>query len=160
VLAAKAIVISVAVFVVGLIASFATFFIVQPIQRGNGFEPPSYPHPSLADEPVLRAVVGSALFLAVLALLSLAVGAILRRTAGAVTLVIALVVVPQVLGVVLSVGVTSWVQRLTPTAGLAIQQTRDRFDTAIGPWAGFGVLCAYAAVALGAAYWLLRRRDA
>jgi ABC-type transport system involved in multi-copper enzyme maturation permease subunit len=58
------------------------------------------------------------------------------------------------------VGVTRWVQRLTPTAGLAIQQTRDRFDTAIGPWAGFGVLCAYAAVALGAAYWLLRRRDA
>jgi hypothetical protein len=45
-------------------------------------------------------------------------------------------------------------------AGLAIQQTRLRFDTAIGPWAGLGVLCGYAAVALVAALWLLRRRDA
>jgi ABC-type transport system involved in multi-copper enzyme maturation permease subunit len=53
-----------------------------------------------------------------------------------------------------------WLNRATPLAGLALQQTRDRFDNAIGPWGGFGVLCAWAAVALGLAYWQLRRRDA
>ncbi len=160
VLGAKAVVVGVSVFAVGLIASVAAFFLSQPIQRGNGFAPPAYPSPSLADAPVLRAVVGTALFLAVLALFSLGVGAILRRTAGAIAFVIGLVVVPQVVASVLSVDATTWVQRITPIAGLAIQQTRHRFDTAIGPWAGFGVLCAYAAVALGVGFLLLRRRDA
>jgi hypothetical protein len=145
------------VFVAGLAASLVAFFLAQPIQRSRGFEPPSYPHPSLSDGPVLRAVVGTALFLAVLALFSLGAGAILRRTAGAITLVIGLVVVPQLVTSVLSVDATRWVQRVTPIAGLAIQQTRHRVDTAIAPWAGLGVLCAYAAVALAAALWLLRR---
>jgi ABC-type transport system involved in multi-copper enzyme maturation permease subunit len=160
VLAAKAIVVAGPVFVAGLIASVAALFLSRPIQRGNGFVPPGYPDPSLADEPVLRAVVGTALFLAVLAVFSLAIGVILRRTAAAVTLVIGLVVVLPVVALVLSVGAADWVKRITPIAGLAIQQTRHRPDTVIGPWAGFGVLCAYAAVALGVAFWLLRRRDA
>jgi hypothetical protein len=30
----------------------------------------------------------------------------------------------------------------------------------ISPWAGIGVVLAYAAVALGLAWWRLRRRDA
>jgi ABC-type transport system involved in multi-copper enzyme maturation permease subunit len=160
VLAAKAIVAAGVVFVAGLIASVAAFFLSMPILRANGFAPSAYPSPSLADEPVLRAVVGTALFLAVLAVFSLAVGAILRRTAAAITFVIGLVVVPQVVASVMSVDATTWVQRITPIAGLAIQQTRHRPDTVIGPWVGFGVLCAYAAVALGLALWLLRRRDA
>jgi ABC-type transport system involved in multi-copper enzyme maturation permease subunit len=45
-------------------------------------------------------------------------------------------------------------------AGLAIQQTRDRFDDVIGPWPGIAVLGAWVAVALVAAVVLLRRRDA
>jgi ABC-type transport system involved in multi-copper enzyme maturation permease subunit len=160
VLAAKAIVLAGAVFVTGLIASVAALYLSRPIQRGNGYVPPAYPDPSLADEPVLRAVVGTALFLAVLAVFSLAVATVLRRAAAAVTLVIGLVVVVPVVVSVLSVDATTWIQRTTPIAGLAIQQTKHRFDTAIGPWAGLGVLCAWAAVALGLAFWQLRRRDA
>lgn len=161
VLAAKAVVLGASTFVTGLVASFAAFYVALPILRGNGFKPPAYPTPSLSDGPVLRAVVGTALALAVLALFGLGLGTIMRRSAGPITLVIALVVIPSILAGLLPLTVEKWVTRLTPLAGFAIQQTQmDRFDVWIGPWAGFGVLCAYAAAALGAAFWLLRRRDA
>jgi ABC-type transport system involved in multi-copper enzyme maturation permease subunit len=161
VLLAKAIVISAAVFLAGLVASFAAFFLAQPGLRRHGFQPPAYPHPSLADPTVLRALVGAALFLAVLAVFSLGVGLILRRSARAITLVVGLVLVPQIVAsFVPSFEVEKWIYRLTPAAGVAIQQTRVRFDTAITPWGGFAVLCAYAAAALVVAVWLVRRRDA
>lgn len=160
VLAAKAIVVGGTVFVAGLIASLVAFLITQPALHANGYEPPAYPYPSLADGPVLRAVVGTALFLAVLALLSLAIGMIRRRTVGAIILVLVLIVVPQIVAPVLSLNAELWVYRLTPAAGLAIQRTRDRFDSAIPPWGGFAVLCGYLAVALAIAAWQLRKRDA
>jgi hypothetical protein len=161
VLAAKAVVLGAAVFLAGLAASTGAFFLAQPGMRRNGYEPPAYPHPSLSDGPVLRAVVGTALFLAVLAVFSLGVGTILRRSARAITLVVALVVVPQVVAsAVTSFEVAKWINRLTPVAGLAIQHTTERFGTAISPWAGFGVLCAYTVVALAVGWLLLRRRDA
>jgi len=159
VLAAKAVVLGLAVFTVGLFTALAALVLTRPIQRRNGFEAPAYPDPSLADPRVLRAVIGTALFLAVLALFALGVGTVLRRAAGAITLVIALVVVPSIIGAFLPMNTELWLNRTTPLAGLAMQQTRDRFDNAIGPWAGLGVLCAWAAVALGLAYWQLRRTD-
>jgi ABC-2 family transporter protein len=160
VLAAKALIVAATTFAAGLVASLAAFFLAQPILRGNGYRPPAYPAPSLSDGPVLRAVVGTALVLAVLALIGLGLGTILRRSAGPITLVIAVIVVPSIVSGLLPFTVEKWLQRLTPLAGLAIQQTRDRFDNYIGPWAGFGVLCAYAVVVMGAAFWLQRRRDA
>jgi ABC-type transport system involved in multi-copper enzyme maturation permease subunit len=160
VLVAKAIVLAGAVFAAGLAASFAAFFLTQPLARSRGYEPPAYPHPSLADGPVLRAVVGTALFLALMALVGLAIGTILRRSAGAITLILALVLVPAIAAGFLPIEAEQWVNRLTPLAGLAVQQTRERFDNAIGPWPGVGVLCAYVVVVLVAAVWSLRRRDA
>jgi ABC-type transport system involved in multi-copper enzyme maturation permease subunit len=160
VLAAKAVIVGATTFAVGLVASVAALYLALPVMRGNGYRPPAYPTPSLSDGPVLRAVVGTALVVAVLALIGLGLGTILRRSAGPVTLVIAAIVVPSIVSGLLPFSVEKWLQRLTPLAGLAIQQTRDRFDNYIGPWAGFGVLCAYAAVILGAAFWMLRRRDA
>jgi ABC-type transport system involved in multi-copper enzyme maturation permease subunit/regulation of enolase protein 1 (concanavalin A-like superfamily) len=160
VLAAKAIVLAGTVFAVGLAASIAAFFLAQPFQRENGFAPPAYPHPALTDPTVLRAVVGTALFLAVLAVFSLGVATILRGTAGAIVLIFALLIVVPIVASVTSVAATTWVNRATPIAGLAIQQTTTLTETAIGPWAGFSVLCGYAAAALGCAAWLLRKRDA
>lgn len=160
VLAAKALVLGGTVFVVGLIASLASFFLSQPIARSRGYVPPAYPSASLLDGPVLRAVIGTALFLAVLAVFSLGIGTIRRRTVGAIIAVLAVIVIPQLVAPILSLNAELWINRLTPVAGLAIQQTRERFDTAIAPWAGFAVLCAYAAVALGFAMCQLRKRDA
>jgi regulation of enolase protein 1 (concanavalin A-like superfamily) len=158
--AAKAVVVGAVAFAAGLVASVTAFFATQPTLHRNGFRPPAYPYASLADGPVLRAVVGTGLLLAVIALFSFGVGTVLRRSASSITLIVALVILPQLILSNLSLDAQKWVNRLSPMAGLAIQQTQHRFDTAIAPWAGFAVTCGYAAVALGAAFWLLRRRDA
>ena len=66
----------------------------------------------------------------------------------------------------------SWLLRVTPAAGFAVQQTIPKYHQVIsaylpstgyfplGSAAGFAVLCGYTAVALGLAVVLIRRRDA
>jgi ABC-type transport system involved in multi-copper enzyme maturation permease subunit len=160
VLAAKALVLAVAAFAAGLTAAVVAFFVTYPILRDNGYRAPDYAQPSLWAPLSIRAVVGTALVMAIVAVFSLGVGALLRRTAAAVSVVIALVVLPRIIGAFLPVTAEMWINRITPLAGLSIQQTRDRFDYAIGPWQGLAVLCAWAVAALALAGWSLRRRDA
>lgn len=159
VLLAKALLLGGVVFACGLAAGVASLFIARPIQRDHGYVPPFYPDPSLTDGTVLRALFGTAAFLALMALLGLGLGAILRRTAGAVVVVLALAVVPGIASSLLPLEGEKWVQRVTPLAGLAMQQTRERWDNWVSPWPGFVVACAYAALALAAAVLLIRRRD-
>jgi hypothetical protein len=92
----------------------------------------------------------------------------LRRSAPAVAAGIVLLVLPGILGSQSG----NWLMRFTPTAAFAIQATLPRSGLVtssytppngyfpIGPWAGLAVLAAYTAAALGAAAWLVRRRDA
>jgi len=160
VLAAKSIVLAAVAFVTGVAAAVPAFLISQPLLRENGFAPPAYPKVSLTDGPVVRAVLGTGLVLALLAVLALALGALLRSSAAAITLVIAVVLVPLIIGPFLTLGGEAWLKRITPGAGMAIQQTRERWDDAIGPWAGIAVLSGWVAVVLIAAVVQLRRRDA
>lgn len=169
VLAAKAVVIGVLAFVAGLAAAAVAVPLGEHILRANGNA--IYPVSTLTE---LRVVVGTAALLAVVAVLALAVGSMLRRSAGAVTLVVAAIVLPYILAVayVLPAGPAQWLLRLTPAAGFAIQQSLTRYPQVsagytpangffpLAPWAGFAVLCAYTAVTLGLAIQLLRRRDA
>ncbi|MEU8120705.1 ABC transporter permease subunit [Spirillospora sp. NPDC049024] len=155
VLAAKAVVAGLAALAAGLAAAVGSVLLAGPVQRSHGLATPS-----LANGTVLRAVLGTAALLAVIAVFSLAVAVIVRRSAPAITIVLLLLLVPQIVATGLPLSAARWLERLTPAAGFAIQQTVARFDRAIDPWAGFGVLCAYTAVALAAAAWLLRRRDA
>ncbi|MEU5107405.1 MULTISPECIES: ABC transporter permease subunit [unclassified Streptomyces] len=160
VLAAKAVVLAGTVFPMGLAAAVTTLLLTRPIQRRNGMGPPVNPDPSLSDPTVLRAVVGTAATLALVALLSLGVGVLLRRTAGAVILLFGVFLVVPIVAQVSSVDVNNWVNRATPIAGLAIRQTMHLLGDSTSPWGGFAVLCGYTAVALGAAFWVQGRRDA
>jgi len=174
VLAAKAIVVGATTFVVGLVASFASVLLALPILRANGLAPPMFQVPSLSDGPVLRAIAGTAAVLALLAVLGLAAGAILRRSPGAIIVVAVPLLIPQLIAGALPLAAARWLMLATPAAGISIQQTTaQRYDFVrssiclpedgcftTGPWVGFGVLCAYTAVALAAGFWLLRRRDA
>jgi ABC-2 family transporter protein len=155
----KAVVVGVAALVAGSVACVASFLVARPVLHGNGYVAPAYPPLSLTDGTVLRAVGGGAAFLTLLALMSLGVGAIVRRTAGAISVALGLVLVPSILTGVLPVEVGKWVTRLTPSAGLAIIETAPPDDAAIGPWAGLGVAAAYAVGTLLVAMWLTRRRD-
>jgi ABC-type transport system involved in multi-copper enzyme maturation permease subunit len=169
VLAAKAIVIGSVTFVAGLAGAAAAVPLGVHILRSNG----NYIYP-VSTLTGLRVVAGTAALLAVAAVLALAVGAVLRRSAGAVTAVIVAIVLPFLLAVanVLPAGATDWLLRLTPAAAFAIQQPLPRYPQVswaytvvdgyypLAPWAGFAVLCGYAALALILAVFLLRRRDA
>ncbi|TMQ90249.1 DUF1349 domain-containing protein [Actinomadura soli] len=154
VLAAKAVVAGLAAMAAGLAAAFGAVLLAAPLQRSNGLSPPS-----LADGAVLRAVLGTAALLAVVAVFTVAVAVIVRRSAPAITVVLMVLLLPQIVATGLPLSAARWLERLTPAAGFAIQQTVVRFDRAIGPWTGFGVLCAYAAAAMAAALWLVRKRD-
>ncbi|WP_433225333.1 ABC transporter permease subunit [Actinomadura formosensis] len=155
VLAAKAIVAALAALAAGLAGAFGSVLLAGPVLRSHGMSPPS-----LADEAVLRAVLGTAALPAVIAVFSLAVAVIVRRSAPAITVVLLVLLVPQIAATGLPLPAARWLERLTPAAGFAIQRTVTRFDQAISPWAGFGVLCGYTAAALAAAAWLIRKRDA
>ncbi|MGI5201126.1 hypothetical protein ACQEU6_05955 [Spirillospora sp. CA-108201] len=155
VLAAKAVVAGLASLAAGLAAAFGSVLLAGPVERAHGLAAPS-----LADGAVLRAVAGTGALFAVIAVFSLAVAVIMRRGAPAITVVLLLLLVPQIVATGLPLSAARWLERLTPAAGFAIQRTVDRFDQSIAPWAGLGVLCAYAAAALAAAAWLVRRRDA
>jgi ABC-2 type transport system permease protein len=116
----------------------------------------------LADEPALRAVVGSGLYLALVGLLSLGVGMIVRHTAAAITTMFGLLLVPFIAALLLPEHSRELVQRYSPmSAGLAVQRTMERIDSVpIGVWAGLGVLAGWAAAALVGAFVMINRRDA
>jgi ABC-type transport system involved in multi-copper enzyme maturation permease subunit len=122
---------------------------------------------------LLRAEVGTAALLAVMAVFALAVGTVLRRSATAVTTVVVATVLPYLLALTpfLPPAMAQWLTRVTPAAALAVQQTLVRYpqvDSVYTPangyyplpaWAGLAVLCGYTALALALAAVLLRRRD-
>jgi ABC-type transport system involved in multi-copper enzyme maturation permease subunit len=169
VLAAKAIVIAAVSFAAGLVAAAIAIPLNSHVLRANG----NYLYPANL-LTLARMAGGTAAMFAAAAVLALALGAVLRRSAIAVTVVIAAVILPYLLAVtnLLSPGADSWLMRLVPAAGLAIQQAIPNYPQVsndctvaggcypLSPWAGFAVLCAWAAVALGLALVLLRRRDA
>jgi ABC-type transport system involved in multi-copper enzyme maturation permease subunit len=107
--------------------------------------------------------------------LALALGALLRSSAAAVTVAVVVIVLPYLMVNALPglpAGVSGWLLRITPAAGFAVQQSLPRYPQVIAgytpgngyyplaPWAGFAVLCGYAAVAVVLAVIRLGRTDA
>ncbi len=163
VLAAKAAVIGGLVLAIGLVTSVLAFLLARPLLSGNGYtEANGYTPPSLADFTTLRAIAGTAVYLAALALFSLGIGAMLRHTAAALSTVLGLLWVPLIVVSMLPMELGLKVARLCPMfAGLAIQNTVSGPDSIpISPGAGLALFCAYAVAAMAGGFWVLARRDA
>jgi ABC-type transport system involved in multi-copper enzyme maturation permease subunit len=172
VLAAKAGVIGAAAFVIGTIAAAAAIPLSEHVLNANG----NYVFPIRAFT-LARIVVGTGILVAATAVSVLAVGTILRRSAGAVTAAIIVFVLPIALGPGVvgkgtSGSATTWLYRLTPAAGFSLLGSLPRSTLVdypytfangyypLSPWAGLAVLCAWTALALSLAGYLLHRRDA
>jgi ABC-type transport system involved in multi-copper enzyme maturation permease subunit len=108
---------------------------------------------------VPRAVIGAALYLTMLGLFALGLGALIRNTAGAIATLIAIIFVLPTLVSVLPPSVKDTIGPYLPTnAGDAITTIHQPAHT-LAPWTGFGLLGAYVATIFLAAALLLRRRD-
>lgn len=154
VLWAKAVVFATTTLVITVPAVIGAFLIGQSILSAKHLQA------ALGDPGVLRAVLGAALYLTVVGLLGLSLGALLRNTAAGIsTLFGVLFVIPIIVRFLPSSWSDPISKYLPSTAGEAITHVHPN-PTALGPWAGFGLFCAYAGAILVLAAIGLRRRDA
>lgn len=162
-LAAKAVLLTGMVLAAGAVGTLASVLAGRSILPGNGFTTAhGYPPLSLTDPSTLRAVVGSVLYLALVAALSLGIAVCVRDTATAMGTVLGVLYLFPILAEVLSdPDWTRRIQRIAPTnAGLAIQATNNLQALPIAPWNGLAVLGAWTAGSLLLGGVLLLRRDA
>jgi ABC-type transport system involved in multi-copper enzyme maturation permease subunit len=151
---AKALVLLVVALGIGLVSTFGSYLLSQLIFSSKHLEG------SIGDPGVLRAVAGGGLYLALVAVLGYALGAILRHTAGAVSLTLGIIFVLPIFANFLPGDWGRTVSKfMPPNAGSAIMSTHHQ-DNALAPWTGFGVFCLYVAVLLAIAYVLFESRDA
>ena len=163
VLAAKAAIVTGLTLVTGTIAVLASLLAGRLILPGHGIGPAhGYPALSFSDGPVLRAALGSVLYLVLIALLSLGAATVLREAAAAIGAVLGLLYLfPIIAAAAGNAAVSRHLEQVGPmTAGLAIQATTGLNSQPIGPWAGLGVLAAWAVGALLLGGTLFSLRDA
>jgi ABC-2 type transport system permease protein len=116
---------------------------------------------SLTDSSTLRAAVGSVVYLILIALLSLGVATAIRDTAVSIGTVLAVLYLPVLLAQSVADPLRRHLEQTAPmTAGLAVQATTNLRTLPIAPWAGLGVLAAWAAGSLLLGGLLLQSRDA
>ena len=155
VLAAKAIVLTGTLLVLGTVTAFAGYL------GGNAFLSAEGIGLSLDDEGVLRAMFGSGLYLAGLGLLSMAVGLLVRHTAAALSTVLGLVFVVGNMAFLLPGEWGEWVAKVLPgNAGSAVATPVSFNPELLEPWPGFAVFTAEVLLLLVVAAAAFRRRDA
>lgn len=151
---AKATVLFLATFVVGLVSVFGAYLVSAPILAAKGVES------SLATDGVLLALIGGALYLAFIAVFSLAVGTMLRNSAGGIATALGvLLILPTVLQVIPA----TWARDLSPYLLSNAGSTLFSVPSAGGvlePWQALLVVMAWVAASLAVAAVLLKRRDA
>jgi ABC-2 type transport system permease protein len=160
VLAAKAAVFGAVTLIVGEAASFISFLAdAATLRRGIAA-------PTLGQPGVLRAVVLSGAGFCLIGLLGLGLGAIIRHSAAAVGVLVAGVyVVAQVIGFIAH-GAAAYMpilivgNSLSTTKPVTCGTNGASCPRFLSAWAGLGVLCLYAVIALAVGGWLLARRDA
>jgi ABC-type transport system involved in multi-copper enzyme maturation permease subunit len=155
VLWAKAAVFAATTFVLMLVSSFVSFFGVQAIVSQRHLQR------SLGDPHALRAVVGTALFLSVLGLLAVGLGALVRNTAGGIATFVGLLFVLPGITAILPSNLADAINPYLPlNAGFTVTTSTFENTHHLAPWTGFAVFCGYAALTLALAAWGLVRRDA
>jgi len=153
-LAAKAAVFAALTLVVSAVTVFVTFFLSTAILS-------SHATITLGQPGVLRATFGAILYLTVLGLFALAIGGIIRHTAGAITTVIGLVLLLPIIVAFIPGTVAHHIRGYLPSvAGALAGQTVQESGDVLSPWQGFGVFCLETVILLVVAGWLLRQRDA
>lgn len=156
-LLSKALILAAVIFVVGTVTAFACYGV------SNTFFSAKHIGVPLSQPGVMRALLGTGLYLMVLALFGFSLAALMRHTAAAVTTALGFVfVVDNVVGLLPGTW-GKWVYKLMPSnAGsqVWIVENRGNGNPHLSTWAGFAVFVIEVGVVLIAAAILFRRRDA
>jgi len=110
---------------------------------------------------ILRACLGAILYLAVVGVFAMAVGGLIRHTAGAIATVVGMIlVVPSLIGLIPGTIAAHVSAYFFTNAGRLVAQTHQQSGDLLSPWQGYGLFCLETAVLLALSAWLLKRRDA
>jgi ABC-2 type transport system permease protein len=148
----KAIVYAAVVLALMIPATLIAFFAGQAIFSGRHLDV------AFSDPGVARAVLGAGLYLAVVGLFALGLGAIVRNTAGGIALFAGIMfVLPPLMNVLPA----SWNNAASPYLPLAAGESIMSITSGnhLSPWVGLGLFFGYAVAAIAVAAVLLRRRD-
>ena len=159
-LLAKALVVAALGFSIGVLSSFGGGLIAALIYGEAGFA-------ALVDPTVLVSLLGNALYLTLAALLALGVGALLRSSAGAISVIVTLFfVITIVLQVMMMTGwewvpvVSNWMPANLGNTISTVAMQGSLESGAVTYWGALGGLTAWAIAALVPAAILFKTRDA
>jgi hypothetical protein len=154
VLAAKAAVVAAVTLVAGEILAFGAFWAGEAVLRSPA------PHATLGQPGVLRAVLMAGAYPALIALIGLGLGALIRHTAGAISAVAGVLFVLPLILQLLGTSIQNAAGRFMPMLIAENSMTAVKpVPHTLSPGLGLGLLVLYAAAALAAGGWALVRRD-
>jgi ABC-type transport system involved in multi-copper enzyme maturation permease subunit len=149
----KIVVFAASVFALMLAASVGAFFLGQSLLGEHGV--------GLTADGALGAVLGAAVYLTVAGVIGMAIGALLRNSAGAISAFVGLFFMAPPLSMLLPTSVQDSLTPYLPSnAGGALYGGSSPFEQPLGPWTGLAVLLGYAAVLIAAGAVRMRRTDA
>jgi ABC-2 type transport system permease protein len=152
VIAAKAAAFGAIALAVGTVAGVIAFLVGQAILGANGV--------SLTSPGAARSIIGVGLYLGLLAVLAVALGTIVRRTAGAIATLVGLILILPALLLTLPASIQDTVVKFLPgNVGQAIFTTTKNSST-LSPWVGLAIFALYVAAAAAISVVVVRRRDA
>ncbi len=159
-LAAKVLVVAVLALVVGAVSVFGGALLAAVILGDGAFG-------VLVEPAVLASLGGTTAYLVLASVLALGVGAMLRSSAGAISVVVTLLFVSTIVLQVLTMTGWEWVpaisQWMPAELGTTLAQAPimpAEATVGVGYWAALGGLAVWAAAALAPAFLLLKQRDA
>jgi ABC-type transport system involved in multi-copper enzyme maturation permease subunit len=154
VLWAKIVVFAAVSFVLMLAAALIGYLASQAILTEQHVNVP------LSRAPALRTLFGTVLFMTVTGVLCVALGTIVRSTAGGIAAYVGILFVLPGVVLILPGSISDSIHPYLPSsAGEAIAHAFPGANT-FSPWGGFALFCGYTVAAIAAAAVLLLRRDA
>lgn len=154
VLWAKAVNFAAVSFVLMVIASVIAFFGAQAILTQHHVNVP------IGHAPAIRAILGTGLYMIVLGVFAMSLGALVRNTAGGIAIFAGILFVLPGLVHVLPASTFNAINPYLPSNAGADVLSNTRDPGMLEPWTGFAVFCGYTLLALLASAVLLVRRDA
>jgi ABC-2 type transport system permease protein len=155
VFAAKLIVFTGMGLVVSLVTSFIAFFVGQALMHSTGAAA------TISGPNVLRAVIGCALYVVLIGIMSYGFGTIIRHTAGTIaTMVGVLFILPLVINFLPQNWIDDLTRWLPTTAADAVTTTIGSQQNEFSAWGQLAVTLGYAVILLIVGGLLFRKRDA